>query len=579
MPIVEVFYLYVCPTFGSILSTMMFAAPVNDLRRALREGDFGVLDPFPFVMMAGNCLGWIIYGHLLMDPFLVAANMAGFLCSVWLNMGSAKIQYHQLQKLQNERNLATLVADEEQWDASPPMDTEEDQFLGPPYSDINQELFAFGPQETLFFRMMSAWAALATYCTWFTDRESGANIVAWAVNINLVFFYGAPLNTIFSVVTSGDSSAIHRRTLQMSFINTSFWILYGLAVRNPFVVVPNATGLCLGIIQGILCVFYPSKSSDLTTEDSAADPVSLSNTNMATTPSRSFSIRRFILSSFLFTTPVTSLLSSSTEEKCVVMNPLTNRPIQVYGPTYRKMLQSGYIFHAGELYPIFPDTYAEPIPYDKWTLVKPDPTEIEGLLIVDKPSGLLSVPGREHSDSILTRVQREIHPDTKVCHRLDRDTSGILALAFNATVHRQISQQFEKRQTTKLYEALVYGHVQSDSGTVELPIGKRQTEEGYNRWVVGGDDARPAKTSWKVQERCTSKSNNFAFTRLEIQPKTGRGHQIRLHLAHMGHPILGDTLHAPPTVAKASPRLCLHAAYLNFTVDDIMYTARSAAPF
>jgi len=77
MTILEVFLLYVCPTIGSILSTIMFAAPVNDLRRALLVGELGVLDPFPFVFAAGNTLGWIVYGYFQWDPFLVAANLPG----------------------------------------------------------------------------------------------------------------------------------------------------------------------------------------------------------------------------------------------------------------------------------------------------------------------------------------------------------------------------------------------------------------------------------------------------------------------------------------------------------------------
>ena len=280
MSFVEAFMLYVCPTIGSILCTVMFAAPVNDLRRALAIGDFGVLDPFPFVMMAGNCLGWIVYGHLLMDPFLVAANIAGFICSVWLNFGSAKLQYHRLQQARGEQTAAAAqLAQEEQWDASPAMDMDDGEHGMDTVSFADgakdAEVFALVPQEVHFFRMMCAWAALATYCTWFTDAQTGANIVAWAVNINLVFFYGAPLNIIKSVVESGDSAAIHRPTLKMSYINTSFWILYGIARGNPFVVAPNATGLLLGIIQGILCLYYPAKrtSGDV----SSGTPSSLAN--------------------------------------------------------------------------------------------------------------------------------------------------------------------------------------------------------------------------------------------------------------------------------------------------------------
>lgn len=200
-------------------------------------------------------------------------------------------------------------------------------------------------------------------------------------------------------------------------------------------------------------------------------------------------------------------------------------------------------------------------------------------MLVDKPSGILTVPGRTESDCLLSRIQ-ESYPHAKVCHRLDRDTSGVMAVALEAMIHRDISQQFETRQTTKWYTALVAGHVQKEHGTIDLPIGKTLTEGGYNRWVIGGSKSRQAQTEWNVEARMQlSKDYGFEYTRVRLRPLTGRGHQIRLHMQAIGHPLLGDTLHAPVDVATATPRLCLHATKLDFQVDGVHLETWIPSPF
>ena len=265
----------------------------------------------------------------------------------------------------------------------------------------------------------------------------------------------------------------------------------------------------------------------------------------------------------------------------ILLNPLTRRPILAFGPTFHKLLQSGYIYHNGELYPIQPNRYAEPILCSDWKIIDSQPPAPPGLLFAEKSSGILSTPGITQPDSLITRIQDKYDKNAKLCHRLDRDTSGVLALATDAAVHRQVSQQFESRQTTKIYSALVVGHVVQDKGTIDLPIGKEKAQEGYNRWVVAGEKPRAALTEYLVEQRFTLKDEekDFLYTRLRVQPHTGRGQQIRLHLAYLGHAILGDCLHAPPHIATATPRLCLHAASLSFTLDDVRYTASIPASF
>ena len=169
---------------------------------------------------------------------------------------------------------------------------------------------------------------------------------------------------------------------------------------------------------------------------------------------------------------------------------------------------------------------------------------------------------------------------------MDRDTSGIVVFGLTSEAHAAVSRQFEERTTSKSYLALVAGHPTKDFGTVELSIGKRKSLEGFNRWVTLTGDAekdadivkpREAVTKWKVQERFTV--NGATFARVELEPQTGRGHQLRLHMKAIGHPLLGDTLHAPAAVAQCAPRLCLHAHRLQIDWQSFRLEATSAAPF
>ena len=299
------------------------------------------------------------------------------------------------------------------------------------------------------------------------------------------------------------------------------------------------------------------------------------------------------------TIPTTAL---STTRRTVI-NPETKRPIKVQGPTFSALLrEGGYVYHNDKLHPIIPGHYPEPILSQKWTRVEPawshdddndddgassnhdeqhsanldddneTPVHKLGLLFVNKPSGLLTVPGREQPDCLIQRIITEglFPPQAKVCHRLDRDTSGVMVVALDADMHRQVSKLFETRQVTKIYTALVAGHLEQDAGTIDLPIGKAATAQGYNRWVIGGTAPRTATTTWHVQARL--QRNDLAYTRVQLQPLTGRGQQIRLHMQAMGHALLGDTLHATSSrhddIATATPRLCLHATQLAFTLDD-----------
>lgn len=199
------------------------------------------------------------------------------------------------------------------------------------------------------------------------------------------------------------------------------------------------------------------------------------------------------------------------------------------------------------------------------------------LLFVNKPSGLHCVPPRDLSDSLSDQMS-SLFPGSKPCHRLDRDTSGIVLFGRTAEAHRAISKQFEARTTWKQYTALVSGHPKHENGTISIPIGKIKTEEGFKRWALGrGEKMREAITEWRVDERFMV--DGVEFSRLLLEPKTGRGHQLRLHLKSMGHPILGDTIHGEGGVSFCSPRLCLHAFRLQVTWNGLRLEAESVSPF
>lgn len=182
----------------------------------------------------------------------------------------------------------------------------------------------------------------------------------------------------------------------------------------------------------------------------------------------------------------------------------------------------------------------------------------DDMLVVDKQSGLLSVPGKDPSlwDCVEYRA-RQTWPTAGMCHRLDKDTSGVLVLALNKRAHGRIGSQFEHRKTTKSYVARVAGIIEADSGLVDLPLATDWDNKPRQR--VDHENGRPAQTEWVVLEREAS------ATRVRLHPLTGRTHQLRVHMKAIGHVILGDAFYAGPEDFAAADRLQLHAAELGLT--------------
>ena len=200
------------------------------------------------------------------------------------------------------------------------------------------------------------------------------------------------------------------------------------------------------------------------------------------------------------------------------------------------------------------DTYAPP--QDPLVILHDD----HEVLLVDKPSGLLSVPGKgEHlADCLITRVQA-VFPQALLVHRLDRDTSGVIVFALTPHAQRHLGLQFEKRQTKKTYIARVWGQLAPKTGTVDLPL----IVDWPNRpkQKVDHETGKPAMTDWRVVRSSGDE------TRVRLMPKTGRSHQLRVHMLSIGHPILGDPFYADGP-ARAFPRLMLHSETLQIRHPD-----------
>ena len=185
------------------------------------------------------------------------------------------------------------------------------------------------------------------------------------------------------------------------------------------------------------------------------------------------------------------------------------------------------------------------------------------VLVLTKPAGLLSVPGKgeDKQDCLSIRVQ-QCYPDALIVHRLDMATSGLMLMARGAEIQTALSKMFESRVIQKSYIAVVDGQVlgtntSADWRLIDLPIAL----DWPNRPLrVIHADGKPSQTRWRVQRY--DLMNNT--TRVELEPITGRSHQLRVHLKALGHPILGDALYAPADIAARGDRLMLHACALGF---------------
>ncbi|GAA3912477.1 MULTISPECIES: bifunctional tRNA pseudouridine(32) synthase/23S rRNA pseudouridine(746) synthase RluA [Gibbsiella] len=181
------------------------------------------------------------------------------------------------------------------------------------------------------------------------------------------------------------------------------------------------------------------------------------------------------------------------------------------------------------------------------------------IIVVNKPSGLLSVPGRapEHKDSLMLRIQAD-YPAAESVHRLDMATSGVIVVALTKAAERELKRQFREREPKKVYIARVWGHLEHDEGMVDLPLICDWPNRPLQKVCFATGKA--AQTAYHVLARDTDGS-----TRVKLLPITGRSHQLRVHMLALGHPILGDRFYAHPQARAMAERLQLHAQELRIT--------------
>ena len=207
----------------------------------------------------------------------------------------------------------------------------------------------------------------------------------------------------------------------------------------------------------------------------------------------------------------------------------------------------------------------------------------DDLLVLDKPPGLLCVPGRgpDKQDCLSTRAQA-LWSDALIVHRLDQPTSGLVLMARGLPMQRALSRIFAERRVHKRYQAVVAGLPQPDDtaddegwSAIALPIAADWERRPLR--VVDATHGQPSLTRWRVLDV----DRALGCTRLELEPVTGRTHQLRVHLAALGHPILGDMLYANAAQQASAPRLLLHACTLEFAhpLHGRRCSYISAAPF
>ena len=192
--------------------------------------------------------------------------------------------------------------------------------------------------------------------------------------------------------------------------------------------------------------------------------------------------------------------------------------------------------------------------------------EDDDLIVVNKPRGMVVHPAPGHPDGTLVNalmfhcgdslsgIGGERRPG--IVHRIDKDTSGLLIAAKNDFAHQALAAQLADRSLSRVYEAVVHGRMREDAGTVDRPIGRHPTDR--KRMAVTEKNSRPARTDWSVIARYNG------YTHIECHLHTGRTHQIRVHMASLGHPLLGDFTYGAPSPEKGLEGQCLHARRLRF---------------
>lgn len=209
----------------------MFYAPYQDVQKAVARGSLGDLNPLPWAVMLGNCAAWVLYAMLIRNFFVFAANLPGFFLAIWFNLAASKLLYKQQEFL--------------------PVSTSDPPTESPVYQAPRHDYYV------MFFA--ACWMAMVSIIG-FGDAiamETKQLIVGLAANVNLAFFYGAPLSTIFTVIKERNTATIHFLTMVTNTANGIFWAAYGFAVMDYYIFIPNGVGALLGFVQFALYMIFP----------------------------------------------------------------------------------------------------------------------------------------------------------------------------------------------------------------------------------------------------------------------------------------------------------------------------------
>ncbi len=188
------------------------------------------------------------------------------------------------------------------------------------------------------------------------------------------------------------------------------------------------------------------------------------------------------------------------------------------------------------------------------------------LLVVNKPKGMVVHPAAGNPDGTLVNALLHHCPDSLsgingvmrpgIVHRIDKDTSGLLIVAKNDKAHQGLAEQIKEHSFTRIYEAVIVGHLREQEGTVNAPIGRHPTNR--KKMTVIDRNSKPAVTQYRVLEEFTG------YSHVRLQLETGRTHQIRVHMAHLGHPVAGDTVYGGAKQPSELNGQCLHAKTIGF---------------
>ncbi|TCC78916.1 RluA family pseudouridine synthase [Citrobacter braakii] len=227
------------------------------------------------------------------------------------------------------------------------------------------------------------------------------------------------------------------------------------------------------------------------------------------------------------------------------------------------------------------DTFIAPPCHEEIAILYQD----EHLVLINKPTGLLSLSGKnpQNLDSVHHRLV-QIYPGCTLVHRLDFGTSGLMVIARNKAINAALCQQFSQREVSKVYSALLCGHLKNDEGVIDAAIAKDPAL--FPLMSICAINGKPARSRYQVIERFHHRQQDgmlLALTRVRLTPETGRTHQLRIHCQQLGHPILGCDLYGGRLLpgTERTSRLMLHASELHFRhpVSQEWMTAQNASPF